>query len=40
MRSSHDEGEVMRKSTNGSYFISWERTTCDGHYAQGELVPL
>ena len=30
----------MRKSTNGSYFISSERTTGDGHYAQGELVPL
>jgi hypothetical protein len=40
MRSSHDEGEVMRMSTNSSYFISWEPATCDGHYAQGELVPL
>jgi hypothetical protein len=30
----------MRKSTNGSYFISWERTTGDGHYAQRELAPL
>ena len=30
----------MRKNTNGSYFVSWERTTGDGHYAQGGLVPL
>ena len=36
----HDEGEVMRKNTNGSYFVSWQRTTGNGHYAQGKLVPL
>ena len=29
----------MRKNTNGSYFVSWERTTGNGHSAQGELVP-
>jgi hypothetical protein len=30
----------MRKNTNGSYFVSWERTTGNGHCARGELVPL
>ena len=30
----------MRKNTNGSYLLSCERTVGDGHYAQGELVPL
>lgn len=30
----------MRKNTNASYFVSWERTTGNGHYARGEFVPL
>ena len=30
----------MSKNTNGCCFVSWERTTGDGHYAQGELVRL
>lgn len=34
------EGEVCRKNANGSYFVSWKRTTGDGNYAPGELMPI